>query len=235
MLTDLSHLVEKDALPEFTPQRKILFDEIPVIGGNGIDLKQTEDGIVVSLDEETVRSIEQASQSEAVDPFAEMGFRVSTSDSSVTIKRGYIAHVYWDGNKWLMEELEIPEGVITDVAYPVYVYAEIPIEYIENTLDTDDGSTPFESLSSAVTIEGNPYTVTTSISTAYKRVKVSSLLALGDASIFVVSASQLYSDDTKFRCLLAFIQNDGTVLQAHMGQITVPQAFNQVVNDFTIA
>ncbi len=236
-MPDVSHLLDKDSLPEFIAQRPNLdANRQRIYGGDDVAVTRTGDEYIVSsLGDMTQFSSKPQEQIEPDDPTENLFFRVSYSDGVATIKPGSLSHMAWSDGFWIPEETPTAESSLP-VEIPCYIYAVVPLELTSNTTDTDDGSVPFNTLSESVTIEGNPYTIDVAMTTDYKRVDVSAIIIsqIDDEGIFVAKEAVDSGSDGNFHARIAYINDSGVVEQNHVGVLPVPQAFSARPNSITV-
>ena len=236
-MPDVSHLLDKDEIPEFVPQKRMLeSDRQRIYGGEDVAVTRTGDSYIVSvLGDMAQASSKPREQIEPDDPTENLFFRVSYSAGIATIKPGALSHMTWSEGFWIPEETPTSESSL-EVEVPCYIYAVVPLELQSNTTDADDGSVPFNTLSENVTIEGNPYTIAVSMTTDYKKVDVSSITIsqLDEEGIFVAKEAVDSGSDGNFHARIAYINDDGVVEQNHVGTLPVPQSFSARPNSITV-
>jgi hypothetical protein len=114
---DISHLLEKDALPDDGPRRRrVVWREEQLIGGGDITVSQDDedDGHVSRTAPQPQAEITTTIISAADDPFLYMDFRVSWANNVATIRRGRVYYSNWSQGAaaFLPQVAVIPEDSI---------------------------------------------------------------------------------------------------------------------------
>lgn len=232
---DLKQLnLDNGELPDFTPPRSEFEPTRRIIGSNGVQVYQTQDAALIVASEPEPAGGEQSSdESVATDPLSEMAFRCTMVDDVVTIKRGFVNHVFWD-SAWTQEELEVVGDTIdisAETIFPRFIYLKVPVKSFESGVD--DGVCPFGEFTTTATIEAVVYNIIFDYTTYWIGRDTDT-----DPSFENVDALYTTPDTSNHRTLLATIsETDGVRKcdQNHFGNITLPQAFNSTPISLSIA